>query len=105
MDPAFPSVDKLLETVDSLPGGVRWNLHEIVLTGDIMDDEGSPRTEHLELWWRDPLDCIRDLIGNPVFREVMRYAPERLYEDAERESQVINEMSSAAWWWKLQVRQ
>ena len=32
---------KLLDMIDSLPGGVKWNLHEIHLTGDIKDKDGE----------------------------------------------------------------
>lgn len=43
--------DKLLDMIDSLPGGIEWNLHEIHLTGDLKDDNGKLLTETLELWW------------------------------------------------------
>ncbi len=73
------------------------------LTGDQKDVDGKPLTEELELWWRDPVEVIKDLMGNPAFREVMKYAPEKHFEDATGQSEVINEMWTAEWWWKLQV--
>ncbi|KAF7372663.1 hypothetical protein MVEN_00129500 [Mycena venus] len=84
---AYTTKAQLLEAVDDLPGG---------------DDSGNTVVETLELWYRDPVDCIRELMGNPVFRDVMRYAPERVFEDEDPKSEVINEMWTAAWWWKLQ---
>ncbi len=60
--------------------------------------------EEVELWHRDPVDCVRELVGNPVFRDAMRYSPEKLYEDAEGKSGIWNEMWTGEWWWKTQVR-
>ncbi|KAJ7193265.1 hypothetical protein GGX14DRAFT_593074 [Mycena pura] len=99
---AYTTKDHLLEAVDDLPGGVGWKLENILLKGDLKDDDGKEIEETLELWYRDPVDCIRELMGNPVFRDVMRYEPQQLFEDSEGKSQVINEMWTAAWWWKLQ---
>jgi len=61
-------------------------------------------TEDLELWIRDPVECIKELIGNPAFRDVMKYAPEKHYEDREGQHKRIDEMWTAEWWWELQVR-
>jgi len=51
--------------------------------GDRFDDDGQVTTERLELWWRDPVECVKELIGNPAFRKLMAYAPERVYKDKE----------------------
>ncbi|KAJ6560916.1 hypothetical protein B0H10DRAFT_1966807 [Mycena sp. CBHHK59/15] len=74
----------------------------VTLKGDLEDDDGKPIVETLELWYRDPVDCIRELMGNPVFRDVMQYAPQKLFEDVAGKSEIINEMWTADWWWKLQ---
>ncbi|EIW76990.1 hypothetical protein CONPUDRAFT_62545, partial [Coniophora puteana RWD-64-598 SS2] len=41
-------------------------------------------------------------IGNPTFREMMQYAPEKVYEDMEGECRVYDEMWTGDWWWNLQ---
>lgn len=69
-----------------------------------MDDDGQFCTETAELWFRDPVECVKELIGNPAFKAVMDYAPKRLFVDAEGTEEVIDEMSTASWWWKMQVR-
>lgn len=63
-------------------------------------------TEDLELWKRDPVECIKDLMSNPAFKEHMAYAPERVYTNAEgsEDSRIFDEMWTANWWWKIQVR-
>ncbi|KAG6839614.1 hypothetical protein C0991_000890 [Blastosporella zonata] len=95
-------IDKFLDAIDSLPGGVSWNLERIMLTGDLMDENGKALTDELELWYRDPVECVQELISNPVFREIIKFAPERRYCDAEGSEQRIDEMWTAAWWWKIQ---
>lgn len=80
-----------------------WQCEEVELTGDLPDLDGNVLKETVELWYRNPLDCIQELLSNPAFREVMKYAPERHYVDAEGKTRVINEMWTADWWWELQV--
>ncbi|OCH83751.1 hypothetical protein OBBRIDRAFT_808769 [Obba rivulosa] len=102
VQPSYRNKDHLLNAVDSLPNSVTWQCHEITVTGDIYNDESRPLTEKLELWFRDPLECIRELLNNPVFKEAMAYAPQKQYVDAEGKTRVIDEMSSADWWWNIQ---
>jgi hypothetical protein len=73
------------------------------IVGDERDEKGKLRTEILHLWKRDPVECIRELIGNLAFREKMRYAPEKVYEDSEGKSRVFDETWTGDWWWDLQV--
>jgi hypothetical protein len=83
---------------------VSWKLEEVTCTGNRTDDAGNFLTEKLELWYRDPMECIAELMGNPIFRNVMKYAPEKLFLDLDQEVEVINEMWTASWWWDRQVR-
>lgn len=73
------------------------------LTGDVLDKSGNPRSEELELWRRDPVECVRELIGNPALRDDMTYAPRKIFEDMEKEQRVWEEMYTADWWWDVQV--
>ena len=81
-----------------------WIYDQITVTGDRVGEDGDVVTEVLDLWRRNPVDCVRELIGNPTFREVMGYAPERQFVDEELLERVLNEMWTADWWWKIQVR-
>jgi hypothetical protein len=96
--------DMLMDTIDELPRGVDWTYRPVTLHGDLLDDAGKARTEQLELWYRDPVEIVQELLGNPMFHDVMRYAPERIYRDAEGKERVLNEMWTVEWWWKMQVR-
>lgn len=59
--------------------------------------------EELELWRRDPVECVKDLISNPAFRDHMSYVPEEVYSDSEGNTRVYDEMWTGEWWWKTQV--
>lgn len=102
-DLAYTSKEKLYKAVDELPGGVSWNCREITQTGDLKDADGKERTETMEVWYRDPIECVRELIGNPLFRKLLAYAPERVYRDKHGRMRHIDEMWTADWWWNLQV--
>ena len=59
--------------------------------------------EQLELWHRDPIECMRELIGNPAFREFISYVAEQVYMDDKGDIQVYDEMWTGNWWWNTQV--
>ena len=49
--------------------------------GELLDENSEPVVDEHELWIRDPVECICELIGNPAFREYMAYTPEKTYTD------------------------
>ncbi|KAF8188308.1 hypothetical protein K438DRAFT_1907473 [Mycena galopus ATCC 62051] len=104
--PTFNKKKTFLQDIDSLPIGGRWRCEHISVEGDIVDENDKFKTEVAELWFRDPVECVKELIGNPAFKHVIDYAPSKLYNhpSGEKGSEVINEMSSARWWWKIQER-
>ena len=59
--------------------------------------------EHLELYYRDVVECIRSLYGDPAFGQDLFFAPERHYTSPERMSRIYNEMHMGDWWWMAQV--
>ncbi|PSR97599.1 hypothetical protein PHLCEN_2v4306, partial [Hermanssonia centrifuga] len=98
----YPNKDRLYKAVDELPSGLDWQCKEIIQTGDLKNANGIALTETLEVWYRDPLDCIRELLGNPLFANTLAYAPEQVYRDREGTNRHIDETWSADWWWNLQ---
>ena len=51
-----------------------------------------------------PVECIKELMGNPIFKKCMAYAPERVYTSKKGMNKVWDEMWTANWWWEIQVR-
>jgi Plavaka transposase len=72
--------------------------------GDILDEGGGPQTETVELWRRNPVECVQELIGNPEFEPYMKYAPYRVYMRSDGTDQSWDEMATGSWWWDVQVR-
>ncbi|KAJ6533437.1 Zn-finger domain-containing protein [Mycena vulgaris] len=101
---SFHNNRAFLKKVDQLPTGPDWKCRIVTAAGNRVDENDELMSEELELWMRDPVECIRELMGNPVFREHMAYAPERVYstEEGDEESRIFDEMWTAEWWWKLQ---
>ncbi|KAI6020335.1 hypothetical protein BKA83DRAFT_4527015 [Pisolithus microcarpus] len=58
--------------------------------------------ELLELWCRDPIECVQDLMGNPAFWNAMSYVPKCAYTDANGENWIYDEMWTGNWWWDVQ---
>jgi hypothetical protein len=95
----------LFEKIDQLPHGPKWECELFTTEGDVIDPAtGKKSCQTLELWKRNPVECIQELLGNPAFRDHIRYAPERLYEDHEGTKPIISEMWTADWWEEIQVR-
>jgi hypothetical protein len=76
----------------------------VTIVGDLTDETGKPLAEEVELWLRDPVECIERLIGNPAFKDSISYVPERVYADDSLTSRRYDEMWTADWWWDVQVR-
>ena len=66
---------------------------------DVLDIGG----EELEFYYRDVLECIRSLYGDPSWAQEMAFAPERHYTSHARTSRVYNELYTSDWWWTVQV--
>jgi hypothetical protein len=104
--PSFSTKNDLLHKIDELPlRGPEWECDFVTIKGDVLDpNTGKPVEEEVELWRRNPVDCIKELLGNPIFCSIMRYAPERVYCDKEEKVHVYSEAWTADWWWEMQVR-
>jgi Plavaka transposase len=86
-----------------LPTGPKWSYRTVTLTGDLHDENGNSLHDDFELWLRDPVECIKELISNPAFNGSIAYIPERVYTDSTGQSRVYDEMWTADWWWDMQV--
>ncbi|KAJ7715290.1 hypothetical protein B0H14DRAFT_3118920 [Mycena olivaceomarginata] len=101
---SFHNNRAFLKKVDQLPMEPDWTCKMVTAAGNRLDENDELMSEDLELWMCNPVECIKELISNPAFREHMAYAPERVYgaKDSREESRIFDEMWTAEWWWKLQ---
>ncbi|KZT40289.1 hypothetical protein SISSUDRAFT_1018989 [Sistotremastrum suecicum HHB10207 ss-3] len=95
-----------LRKVDALPKGPGWECESWTVIGDEMEEEGEviQGSEDVELWKRDPVECIRELMGNPAFRDSMKYKPERRFRGTGRQCRVYHEMWTGDAWWEMQKK-
>ena len=100
---SFHNTYTYLKKVDALPTGPEWFCEVITAEGDVVDDNGRSLVEDVELWFRDPIECLSELLGNPAFIDYISYAPERVYSDDEGKERIYDEMWTAEWWWETQV--
>ena len=101
MQLGFRSNYLFLKRIDALPKGPKWSVE----LWNAIQDEGvaTAKDLYLELWKRNPVECIRELIGNPAFRDRLHYAPQKLYTSHDNQSRIYDEMWTGNWWWNIQV--
>jgi Plavaka transposase len=103
--PSYHNSHAFLKKIDALPTqGAAWICDVVTSKGNQLNEDGEPLpTEKLELWRRDPVECVRELLGNPGLKNHMKYAPVQVYEDLEGNNRIFDEMWTADWWWNTQV--
>ncbi|KAK6977749.1 hypothetical protein R3P38DRAFT_2747985, partial [Favolaschia claudopus] len=69
INPSYHNSRSFYQRIDVLPRGPSWKCELFSLTGDEADGKGQAKTEVVELWYRDPVECIKELLGNPLFKD------------------------------------
>ena len=92
-----------MQKINQLPTGPDWVCDIVNVSGDLEAEDGERMEEELELWRRNPLECIQELIGNPSFKNKMVYEPAKFFTDRACTNRLIDEAWTADWWWKVQV--
>ncbi|KAG9118781.1 hypothetical protein FRC07_006530, partial [Ceratobasidium sp. 392] len=86
---------QMLRDLNNLPHGPDWFAQDFEI--------GKDAYERLHtVFFRPVKDVVRDLIGNPAFKDIMRYAPERHWTSRWRHSRVYGKMWTGNWWWRRQ---
>lgn len=78
MDLSFKNKYELLKKINELPHGPDFTRWTTTITGDLRDPNGELMTEDVELLYRDPEDCVRELLSNSCFRDHIVYAPRKV---------------------------
>ncbi|KAI6009745.1 hypothetical protein PISMIDRAFT_117447 [Pisolithus microcarpus 441] len=76
--PSFSSAHQLLDWMDALPSGPRWQVMELEVDGYNMEKK-------IKLIYRDGLEVIESLFGNPIFAQNMLFDPLHVWRNAECE--------------------
>ena len=90
---SFQNSRELNQMIDErLPGRPKFEQHDIVIEG-----------ETFEVYFRNIMDCIASLYGNPKFAPHLIFAPERHYSDEDKTCRIYHDMYTGRWWWETQV--
>ncbi|KAJ7196887.1 hypothetical protein B0H12DRAFT_1038122 [Mycena haematopus] len=105
INPSFQDNRTFLRGIDALPKGPGWTCRPFKLVGDELDADGNAQTETVEMWFRDPVECVKELLANPMFAGKQAYQPCRVFKqlvDGELSNREYSEMWTADWWWDIQ---
>ncbi|PIL31105.1 hypothetical protein GSI_05801 [Ganoderma sinense ZZ0214-1] len=90
---SFKTARQLNAIIDKkLPNGrPHFQREEIVVAG-----------EAFEVFFRNILECIRALYGDPEFTPLLLLVPEKHYTDETKSERVYFDMHTGKWWWATQ---
>lgn len=98
--PPFGSAKHLYDVIDSTPlAGTKWSKLSINYSGNQSSPDRLPwMDQSFDVWYRDPLTCIHDILGNPDFKESFDYVPYRELRVDNNERQ-YQDFMSGDWAW------
>ncbi|KAG9084030.1 hypothetical protein FRC06_004268, partial [Ceratobasidium sp. 370] len=100
---SFGSNYTLNNLIDALPlAGPKWNVKAVRVTGDKLGPNGQRVTQVVELWYRDILGVIQELLENHTYGKDLVFTAREKWNDAEHTERVYDEMWTGDWWKKLQ---
>ncbi|KAK7459537.1 hypothetical protein VKT23_009520 [Stygiomarasmius scandens] len=102
--PSYHNSRSFLQFIDALERGPTFHCTPMRIEGDLKDANGQTQTEILELWHRDPVEVVKELMGNRAFYTHQQYAPIRHYRDKARKNRDYSEMWTCNWWWDVQEK-
>lgn len=101
---SFRSNYRLNTLLEQLPtAGPKWRSRIISVKGDIKGPDGEPLVEETELWTRNILEVIQELLENVTYGKDMVFEPREEYSDADRTERCYTEMWTGDWWKRIQV--
>ncbi|KAI0348786.1 hypothetical protein OH77DRAFT_1440804, partial [Trametes cingulata] len=89
--PGSTAVSELLQIENLTSGRPRFRRREIIVAGEVF-----------EIFYRDVIQCIRALYGDPELADLLVLTPERHYADADHNTPVYFDMHIGKWWWETQ---
>ncbi|KAF8889565.1 hypothetical protein BD779DRAFT_1610960 [Infundibulicybe gibba] len=83
-------LNKIIDT--QLPGNLpHFKRREIKIAGEVFD-----------IYYRNPLECVKALFGDPEFANDLLLKPERHYTSPDKADRLYHEMNTGKWWWETQ---
>ncbi|KAG1746413.1 hypothetical protein EDB19DRAFT_1952622 [Suillus lakei] len=76
-----------------LPGHPKFHREQIIVAGEPFD-----------IYYRDVMECIKELYGDPDFADYLVFTPEHHYTDDNKTVQLYSDMHTGTWWWNSQKK-
>ncbi|KAF8598297.1 hypothetical protein BDV93DRAFT_534372 [Ceratobasidium sp. AG-I] len=101
---SFSSNYALNDLLDKLPSaGPRWRRIQKTIVGTLKDAKGENfLKEEVEIWVRDIVEVIQELIGNAAYGSKLVFVPQRVEIGGDPTKQKIDEMWTGDWWMRIQ---
>lgn len=93
---SFKNAKELRGRAELLPMGPQWHATPVPL-------QTYPTKMPVQLYHRDPIDCLQSLLHSPLVADHIDFTPFRLYKSAERIVRVYTEWLSGDAAWNFQV--
>ncbi|KAG8737181.1 hypothetical protein FRC10_008489 [Ceratobasidium sp. 414] len=94
----WKNTTQLYTDVDQLKHGPVWHLYEINIKNMLNPD--NPHVQYLVM--RNIVNVVRDMMANPAFHDLLKYAPETYWTSEEKTERVFGDMWSVDWWPRMQ---
>ncbi|KAG2356418.1 hypothetical protein BDR07DRAFT_1453416 [Suillus spraguei] len=59
--------------------------------------------EAFDVYFRDIIECVKALYGDPELVPYLMFAPEQHYSDKDKTQHVYHDMHTGQWWWHTQI--
>ncbi|EAU80829.2 hypothetical protein CC1G_04939 [Coprinopsis cinerea okayama7 len=74
-----------------LVGRPSFTRQEVVVGGEVC-----------EFFYRDVIECVKALFGDPDFAPYLVFSPEKQYTNEQQDCRVYHDMHTGRWWWATQ---
>ncbi|KAG2052647.1 hypothetical protein BDR06DRAFT_844090, partial [Suillus hirtellus] len=68
---SFRNAKELRSCAEMLPKGPSWKCQAI--------PSPNPTKSPIQLFWRDPVECLESLFSNPLFHDQLDFVPRHIY--------------------------
>ncbi|KAG2109509.1 hypothetical protein DEU56DRAFT_874502 [Suillus clintonianus] len=94
LDLSYRNSRELNNIIDKqLPGHPKFHHEQIIVAGESFD-----------IHYRDIMECIKELYGDPDFADYLVFAPERHYTNDDETVRLYGDMHTGTWWWNTQKK-
>ncbi|KAG0702891.1 hypothetical protein DFH29DRAFT_804305 [Suillus ampliporus] len=93
---SFSNARELRSRAEMLPSGPNWKCQVI--------PSAYPTKHPIQLFWRDPIECLESLFSNPLFHDKLDFIPRRMYKTAAHLLWVYSEWLTGDAAWEMQTQ-